>query len=242
MLGQLVTIRQNDTAVIKISDQRILGFAAIATTILSPFYYGIGYAAGSSRSFSHTFLWTTGTVAVILAGYQLLFFVQTCTVYHKAHVVSVQLDKKIPFIVGWVWVYGVLYYAFLGLPLAFIEHSVQYQLFLLGGMGLVILTIPVYIFWPSACPPEWRLYHTTNWSFKFLSFIQEMDNGRTCIPSLHCALSAYSATFLPNLTLTIVIPVLVSISCVFVKQHSIVDQPGSLMLGFTFGFAINSYS
>lgn len=163
------------------------------------------------------------------------FFVQSLKPLRKIRVVGASLDAKIPFLPQWMWVYGVRYYVFLGLPIAFIETAGELMVFIAGGSVVLLIAIPMYIFWPTESPPEWRSFPSTGISARFLTAIQSLDNGRACFPSLHCALPAYSVTFLPYRPAAIAIPIAVSMSCVFVKQHSILDIPVSLVAGMICG-------
>jgi hypothetical protein len=66
-----------------------------------------------------------------------------------------------------------------------------------------------------------------------------MDRGRNCNPSLHCTLAAYTASFVPSPLLLLGIPALICLSCLFVKQHSVLDLPTSLAFGFSIGAVVN---
>jgi hypothetical protein len=217
--------------VITILNKKLL-FAALASLlILPPLYYTAGYLIGIGQGFYSIFLRTLGTVAAVAVGYQLFFLVQAVHPPRKTRIVGTSLDDKIPFSPRWVWVYGMLYYLFLGLPIAFIGTSGKLIVFIAGGSVILLIAIPIYILWPSESPARWRSFPCAGISARFLMAIQSLDNGRACFPSLHCALSAYSATFVPYKPAAIGIPIVVSLSCVFVKQHSVLDIPVSLALG-----------
>lgn len=220
---------------ITILNRKALFAAAGSLLVLAPAYYAIDYFREAGQALLPVFVRTLGTVATVIVGYQVYFFVQSLKPLRKIRVVGASLDAKIPFLPQWVWVYGVLYYVFLGLPIAFIETAGKRMVFITGGSVVLLIAIPMYIFWPTESPPEWGSFPSTGISARFLTAIQSLDNGRACFPSLHCALSAYSATFWPYRPAAIAIPIAVSMSWVFVKQHSILDIPVSLVLGMICG-------
>src|SRR5215469_14684384 len=110
-----------------------------------------------------------------------------------------------------------------------------------GGFIILMVSSVIFLLWPTRCPSEWRQYQVAGPSSRFLAIIQNLDRGRNCCPSMHCTLAAYTATFIPSLLLVFFIPALISLSCVFVKQHSVIDLPGSLAFGFAIGVIVNQF-
>lgn len=216
----------------------ILTAALVAVVVLTPIYYVAGRVVGLSKEFWDVFSCTSTVAVAIVIGYQLFFVVQFATLQRQARVISSPLDTRIPFVAGWVWVYGGFYYGLIGIPVVFLEKSGGCFELIIGGFILLLLISPIYLLFPTVCPQEWRRFEVHDFSGRFLRFIQSFDNGRTCLPSLHCVLAAYSTSFLPISPLSLLIPILVSISCVLVKQHSVSDILPSLVLGFLWGFFV----
>ena len=223
----------------KVFDYRIMLLAVMGALGSAPCYYLIGQSAGARASLSNFYLWTAIFVVALLAGYELFFAVQMMTLDRKARVVRSRLDDRIPFVVQWVWIYGFAYYGLLGLPLSFFDRLGQCLTCIAGGFAIFLLSSIVYLARPTTCPPEWRSYEVTGTSSRVLAFIQRMDSGRNCCPSLHCTLAAYTASFVPSISLLFAIPALICLSCLFVKQHSVLDLPTSLVFGFSMGAAVN---
>lgn len=226
---------------IRIFDRRLLSAAGGSVVLLTLFYYLFSFLLSTGPSLEAVFLRTLETVASVGAGYQTFFFVQALNSRRKTRTVGNRLDDALPFLPQWVWVYGLMYYVLLGLPVAFLHKTREIHLFIAGGYSILLIAIPIYIFLPTESPASWRSFADTSWSTSFLKGIQRFDNGRACFPSLHCALSAYSATFIPYWPAVIIFPILISLSCVFVKQHSISDIPVSLALGGVCGIIVHIF-
>ena len=151
-----------------------------------------------------------------------------------------RLDGWIPFQEKWVWIYSGAYYGILGLPLAYLRTDRECVTFIASGVGLFLLSTLVHILFPTRCPAEWRQYSVDGLSTRFLASVQYYDTGLSCFPSLHCAFAAYAAVTLPFGLLTLLLPLIISASCMFVKQHSIVEIPGSLIIGGIWGLAVRA--
>jgi len=225
----------------RVFDRRILLPSLAAMLVLAPSYFWIGRFLGTGTALPLEFLFLAITIIVLLVCYEIYFVTQAKNLRRRAHVVRSGLDERIPFAVRWVWIYGAVYYVFLGLPLALFTNLTQLLKFLAGGLAIFLAASLVFLLWPTTCPPEWRRFERTGVAGRFLALIQDFDTGLNCFPSLHCALSAYAATFLPSPTLRIVPPVLVCMSCVFVKQHSVLDFPLGLFLGLVIGAIVNHW-
>jgi hypothetical protein len=223
----------------RVFDYRILLFGGVGALVTAPCYYLVGRSVQAGGSIYEMYLTTFVAVAALLAGYELFFAIQATNLKRHARVVHSSLDSLVPFVVQWVWIYGLIYYALLGLPLAFFSRIGQSLTFIAGGLVILLLSSPVYLLWPTTCPTEWRRFEITGTSSRFLSFIQSLDQGRNSCPSMHCTLAAYAATFVPSHTLLVAIPALICLSCIFVKQHSVVDLPVSLVFGYVSGSVVH---
>jgi hypothetical protein len=219
---------------------RIVTIALVADVVLTPIYYTFGRMLKLNIEFLDVFSCTSSLAVALVIGYQLFFLVQFATLGRQTQVVFCTLDTRIPFVVEWVWIYGGFYYGLIGIPVVFIKKSVECFDFITGGLVLLMLLSPIYLLFPTSCPSAWRRFEVHNASGRFLKFIQSFDNGRTCLPSLHCVLAAYSASFLPTSPFSLLIPVLVSISCVFVKQHSVLEIIPSLVIGYLWGWVVKT--
>ncbi len=219
---------------------RLFGAAAIAVAVLSPAYSFVRQALGRDAHLEAAFLCTAILAAIVLGGYQIFFLAQYLARRTPARVLSSRLDGAIPFWPAWVWVYSGLYYAFLGLPIAFMASERDCLTFIASGVGLFFLVTLVHVAVPTRCPSEWRQYAVAGPSARFLAAVQYYDIGLSCFPSLHCAFAAYVAATLPVGALALFVILAVSLSCVFVKQHSVLDVPLSLLLGWVWWMGVHA--
>ncbi len=161
----------------------------------------------------------------IMGAYQLFFWVQTQNFRFKTRCFAIGLDEKLPFIPQLIWVYSIGYYCFLGLMALGISSFRQGAILIFSGfMQLVIHSIFFY-FMPTVTPKNFRQYEVTNLSRQFLKVVQTYDNGRCCFPSLHCSAMAFTGYFLyPTIGVYAFIPgLLITSSCMLVKQHQLLD-------------------
>jgi hypothetical protein len=224
-------------------DKKVVALATSAALALSVLYQLIATVCGIHRPFWTTMWMTLLTEAVVLFGYEVFFAVQRAAASRRPRVIEVWIDGRIPFYSPAVWVYGGLYYAALLLPIAFTTSPLLWCKRLLAGFVMVVAVLPLYSLWPTSCPPAWRQFDDGHRvSMRLLNFIRSRDDGRACLPSMHCALAAYSATLLPPSPINYAIPLAVAASCLLVKQHSFWDTPAGLALGVLAALAIAAIS
>ena len=223
-----------------VADRRVLGFAALAVTILTPMFVLSADALRGKTEAPIALLRAVTLVAAVLFGYELFFTVQRVDTPRAPRIVRSALDEHIPFVPAWVWVYGALYYVFIAFPVGLFADSASFARYLAGGIAMLVIALPVYVLWPTQSLPAWRAHDDAGISIRFLKFIQTFDNGRACVPSLHMAFSVYAATFYPWRASLLLVPGLVGAACVLVKQHSILDLVPGAMLGLAVGLYVNT--
>ena len=219
---------------------RIIGLACLGVGILACLL-GLSAAMDWTERTALQVLFDSVSIAiVVLIGYEVFFAVQRRHTDKTPTVVRSRLDDSIPFVAKWVWIYGALYYVVVFFPLALMPDRKSCFLFIAGGVAILACATPVYVLWPTQCPDEWRSFEQNNRSARFLAFIQTFDNGRNCIPSLHTAYAAYAAVFYPWTSARIVVPTLIALACVLVKQHSVVDIFPSVVFGVVIAVAVKA--
>lgn len=180
-------------------------------------------------------------LAVIITGaYQIFFWVQHNNYFFKTRCFKIALDDKIPFYPIWVWPYSFFYYVMIGLVVARISSLEEGVYLVFGGLLLLFFQSLFFLVLPVTVPPEYRRYEPDTISKKYLRFVQGLDNGRNCFPSMHCSVATYVGLIL--------VPVLgfysylfigiICISCLFVKQHQVLDIIPGVLLGW-FVFSIS---
>ena len=145
------------------------------------------------------------------------------------------IDDRIPYSPRWVWIYSFLYYTVIVAinwtvtsPRQFLYVAISYML-LLGFQMLF------FVFLPVATPAEWRTCTTGRGrSERFLAFVQNFDARSNSFPSMHTSVATLTALHLYPAFGPVVFafPVLIGLSCLFTKQHYIVDLPAGALLGW----------
>jgi membrane-associated phospholipid phosphatase len=145
------------------------------------------------------------------------------------------IDDRIPYRPRWVWIYSFLYYPVIVAinwtvtsPRQFLYVAISYML-LLGFQMLF------FVFLPVATPAEWRTCTTGRGrSERFLAFVQNYDARSNSFPSMHTSVATLTALHLYAAfgPMVVAFPVLIGLSCLFTKQHYIVDLPAGALLGW----------
>jgi membrane-associated phospholipid phosphatase len=71
-------------------------------------------------------------------------------------------------------------------------------------------------------------------SLRFLALVQKFDAASNSFPSMHTSVATLTALHLvPHLgPWSYVFPILIALSCLFTKQHYVVDLPAGAALGW----------
>jgi membrane-associated phospholipid phosphatase len=174
------------------------------------------------------------TVFLIFGVYQFYFWCQR----HPAAATrrfSMPVDEWIPYRPRWAWIYSFLYYpAIIVLnwtvtsPRHFNHLAMSFFLLLLGQMAFFVL-------FPVETPAHWRdLNRGRSLSEKFLLFVRKFDAPSNCFPSMHVSVAMLTALHAQVLLGpgVLLFPLLIAASCVFTKQHYLVDLPAGAALGW----------
>lgn len=125
-------------------------------------------------------------------------------------------------------------------------HSVLYlnwlvsdarQFTMLAFSFLMLLFMQMLCFWllPVSTPAHWRSINTGKTaSEKFLLFVQKFDQSSNCFPSMHVSVAMLTALHaVPSLGAAVfAFPLLIALSCLFTKQHYLIDLPSGASLGW----------
>lgn len=170
---------------------------------------------------------------LIVGVYQFYFFTQRHPVV-KTRVFHSRLDEAMPFWPIWAWIYSFLYYpAILYLNLL-VKDSRQFNLMAFSYMLLLVMQMLSFLAFPVETPPHWRnINQGKTRAEKFLLFVQKFDAPSNCFPSMHVSVAMLTALHAMG-TLgpwAFLFPVLIALSCVFTKQHYLIDLPFGAALG-----------
>ena len=172
--------------------------------------------------------------AILMVGaYQFYFFTQRHPL-RKPGVWRSEWDERIPFRAGWSWVYSFLYYpAILYLNLL-AEDARQFNMMAFSFLMLLFMQMAFFWLYPVSTPAHWRSVNTgKTWSEKFLLFVQKFDQSTNCFPSMHVSVAMLTAchAYAEMGAWAFLFPILIALSCVFTKQHYLVDLPAGAALG-----------
>lgn len=176
------------------------------------------------------------SVILIIGVYQFYFWCQRNHVTTPRQLRS-RLDDAIPFRPAWVWIYSCLYYPVI-VYINFVSESPRHFLYM--AMSYVVLLgfqMAFFVLFPVATPPEWRVCPANgeaDASLRFLALVQRFDAASNSFPSMHTSVAMLTALHLcPHLgAWAFAFPVLIALSCVFTKQHYLVDLPAGAALGW----------
>ena len=174
------------------------------------------------------------TVFLIFGVYKFYFWCQRHPVVACRRFSGI-VDERIPFRPRWAWIYSFLYYpAIIYLnwtvtsPRHFNHLAMSFFVLLVGQMAF-------FIFFPVETPVHWReLNAGRTLSEKFLLFVRKFDAPSNCFPSMHVSVAMLTALHAQSqLGPTVFLfPALIALSCIFTKQHYLLDLPAGAALGW----------
>jgi membrane-associated phospholipid phosphatase len=173
-------------------------------------------------------------IMLIIGGYQLYFWCQRHALA-PVREFRVALDDRIPYRPGWVWIYSFLYYPGILYVNWMVESSRQFVYLAGSFFGLLAMQMVFFLLFPVATPESWRAVNRRRTgSERFLAFLQHFDARSNSFPSMHTSVATLTALYLqPHLgAWTFLFPLLIALSCLFTKQHYLVDLPAGAALGW----------
>jgi membrane-associated phospholipid phosphatase len=184
------------------------------------------------------------SVFLIVGVYQFYFWCQRNPV-GRPRELRLRIDDWIPYRPGWVWIYSFLYYPAILYTNWVVQSPRHFHYVAVSYLVLLGLQMAFFLLFPVITPEQWRLRNSrATWSERFLAFVQRLDARSNSFPSMHTSVATLTAIHLyPSLgSWAFVFPVLIGMSCLFTKQHYVLDVPAGAVLGWTafhlFGHAI----
>ena len=92
-----------------------------------------------------------------------------------------------------------------------------------------------FVLFPVVTPTSWRSSsQRRSLSEQFLAFVQRFDAASNSFPSMHVSVAMLTALHLySGLGASVfAFPLLIALSCLFTKQHYVVDLPAGAVLGW----------
>ena len=171
---------------------------------------------------------------LIFGAYQLYFWCQRNAPFEPRELRS-NLDDLIPYVPCWVWIYGLLYYPAILYVNLVLQSQEQFMQIASSYMLLLALQVACFLVFPVRTPLSWRVQHDRGGlSERFLAFVQRFDAPSNSFPSMHTSVAMLTALHLYDRhgLATFAFPALIGLSCLFTKQHYVVDIPAGAALGW----------
>ena len=174
------------------------------------------------------------SVFLIVGIYQFYFWCQRNPLTAPREL-RLPLDDWIPYRPRWVWVYSFLYYPVI-VAINWSVTSTRHFLYVaMSYLLLLAFQMAFFTFVPVATPMEWRTCNQRRGrSERFLAFVQSLDGRSNSFPSMHTSVATLTACHLCAWTgpWVFLFPGLIAVSCLYTKQHYIVDVPAGALLGW----------
>ena len=174
------------------------------------------------------------SVILIVGAYQFYFWCQRNPLAQPREL-KLSIDERIPYWPGWVWIYSFIYYPLILVLNLAVESPRQFTHVATSFMLLLALQMAFFVLFPVTTPERWRAFNTRrSASERFLAFVQRFDARSNSFPSMHTSVAMLTALHLqPHLGVAaFAFPALIALSCLFTKQHYVVDLPAGAALGW----------
>ena len=173
------------------------------------------------------------SVILIVGVHQFYFWCQRNRLA-RTRELKLPFDEQIPYRPGWVWIYSCLYYPIIVYINFVMDSPRQFLYVAMSFVILLVLQMAFFVFFPVATPAHWRACNQRrDWSERFLAFVQSFDAPSNSFPSMHTSVATLTALHLyAHLGPWVwAFPALIAISCLFTKQHYVIDLPAGALLG-----------
>ena len=173
------------------------------------------------------------SVFLIVGVYQFYFWCQRNHLTEPREF-RLPIDDFFPYRPRWVWIYSFLYYPVIVAVNWSVTSSREYLYVAISYMLLLVLQMAFFTLFPVATPLQWRTCNLRRGrSERFLAFVQTLDARSNSFPSMHTSVATLTAfhlahTFGPGVFL---FPILIALSCLYTKQHYVIDLPAGALLG-----------
>ncbi len=176
----------------------------------------------------------TLSIFLIVGVYQFYFWCQRHQLA-RARELHLPIDDWISYRPHWVWIYSFLYYPVILYINWIIESPGQFTRVAMSYMLLLFLQMTFFLLFPVVTPESWRVINRRRtYSERFLAFVQRFDAASNSFPSMHVSVAMLTALHLyPTVGLGVFLfPLLIALSCLFTKQHYVLDLPAGALLGW----------
>ena len=177
----------------------------------------------------------TLSVFLVVGVYQFYFWCQRNALAEPREL-RLPVDDWVPYWPAWVWIYSLLYYPAILYANWVVESPRHFTHMVVSYLVLLGLQMAFFVTFPVATPESWRAGNRRESpSERFLALVQRFDARSNSFPSMHTSVAMLTALHLhPRLgEWAFAFPVLIALSCLFTKQHYVIDIPAGAGLGWT---------
>src|SRR5262245_8959716 len=174
------------------------------------------------------------SIIMIVGIYQFYFWCQRHQ-FVKPRELRLSIDDWIPYRPHWVWIYSFFYYPVILYVNWILESPGQFTHIAASYVLLLFLQMAFFVLFPVVTPASWRSPKERRaLSERFLAFVQRFDAASNSFPSMHVSVAMLTALHLyPSFGVWVLaFPILIAFSCLFTKQHYVVDLPAGAALGW----------
>ena len=176
----------------------------------------------------------TLSVFLIVGIYQFYFWCQRNPLAEPREL-KLGIDEWIPYWPSWVWIYSCIYYPLILYINFVVDSPRQFTHMAMSYLVLLFLQMAFFLLFPVHTPERWRDYNLgQTLSERFLALVQRFDGRSNSFPSMHMSVATLTAAHLePHLGApAFAFPGLIALSCLFTKQHYVIDLPAGALLGW----------
>ena len=176
----------------------------------------------------------TLSVFLIVGVYQFYFWCQRNPLTAPREL-RLPVDDWIPYRPAWVWIYSFLYYPVILYTNWVVESSRHYAYLVTSYLLLLGFQMTFFLVLPVVTPEDWRAGNARRtWSERFLALVQSFDARSNSFPSMHTSVATLTALHLYGSlgAWAFSFPLLIGLSCLFTKQHYVIDVPAGAALGW----------
>lgn len=171
---------------------------------------------------------------LVIGVYQFYFWCQRNQLTEPREL-RLAVDDRIPYWPAWVWIYSFLYYPVILYTNLIVESPRHFTHLAISYLLLLGFQMTFFLAFPVVTPEDWRACNRRRtWSERFLALVQKFDARSNSFPSMHTSVAMLTALHLyPKLGMWVfAFPLLIGLSCLFTKQHYLIDVPAGAALGW----------
>ncbi len=171
---------------------------------------------------------------LIVGTYQFYFLTQRYQL-SKVRTFNFKIDEKLPYWPSWAWIYSFLYYPAILYLNWLAQDARQFTMMAFSYILLLIMQMTFFYIYPVSTPDHWRdINKGITASERFLKLVHKYDAPTNCFPSMHVSVAMLTAlhAFGQLGEMVYAFPVLIGLSCIFTKQHYLIDLPFGAFLGW----------